>query len=54
MPIYEYVCSDCDLKFELIRSLSQAEEGALCPRCQNSNLHLVAGNELHIETMEVS
>jgi len=36
MPIYEYVCSDCGLKFELLRPLIQANEGASCPRCQNS------------------
>lgn len=36
MPIYEYVCSDCDLKFELIRPLSRADEGAPCPHCQNT------------------
>lgn len=33
MPIYEYVCSDCNLKFELLRALSQANEKASCPRC---------------------
>jgi len=36
MPIYEYVCSDCDLKFELLRPLSRAGEAASCPRCHQS------------------
>jgi putative FmdB family regulatory protein len=36
MPIYEYVCSICNLKFELLRLISQASEGASCPRCQNN------------------
>ena len=36
MPIYEYVCSDCGLKFELLRSFSQADEGVSCPHCHNS------------------
>ena len=35
MPIYEYVCSDCGLKFELLRPLSQAHQGASCPHCHN-------------------
>jgi putative FmdB family regulatory protein len=35
MPIYEYNCSDCELTFELMRPLSEAEEDALCPRCQS-------------------
>jgi putative FmdB family regulatory protein len=34
MPIYEYVCPACDVKFELLRSLSQAGEDADCPTCQ--------------------
>ena len=36
MPVYEYVCSDCGLKFELLRPLSQANQGASCPRCHKS------------------
>ncbi len=36
MPVYEYVCSDCGLKFELLRPLSQANQEASCPRCHNS------------------
>ena len=36
MPIYEYVCSDCNLKFELLRPLSQANEGTFCPSCHQS------------------
>jgi putative FmdB family regulatory protein len=35
MPIYEYVCPDCNLKFELLRPLSEASQVAACPRCQN-------------------
>jgi len=33
MPIYEYFCPDCKRKFELLRPMSQAGEGALCPSC---------------------
>ena len=36
MPIYEYVCSNCQFKFELLRPLSQASEDVPCPRCQQS------------------
>ncbi len=35
MPIYEYVCPSCDLKFELLRPLSQANERVSCPQCQH-------------------
>jgi putative FmdB family regulatory protein len=33
MPIYEYICSDCNLKFEELRPQSRAGEDAPCPRC---------------------
>ena len=33
MPIYEYYCSSCKSKFELLRPLSHAEQGASCPQC---------------------
>ena len=35
MPVYEYVCLGCDLKFELLLRLSQAGEKVSCPRCHN-------------------
>lgn len=35
MPIYEYVCSGCHQKFELLRPLNQASDEAPCPRCHN-------------------
>ena len=34
MPIYEYLCPECGARFELLRSLSQADQEAECPRCQ--------------------
>ncbi|MBE0431423.1 MAG: zinc ribbon domain-containing protein [Dehalococcoidia bacterium] len=33
MPIYEYCCPDCELRFESLRPQSQANDEALCPRC---------------------
>ncbi len=33
MPIYEYICSDCQQKFELLKPMSQAGKGATCPNC---------------------
>ena len=36
MPVYEYVCSDCEVKFELLRPLSQFGEAASCPHCRQS------------------
>jgi putative FmdB family regulatory protein len=33
MPIYEYSCSECNSKFELLRPISQADQEAECPKC---------------------
>jgi putative FmdB family regulatory protein len=33
MPIYEYVCTGCNKKFEMFRPLSQAEADAACAAC---------------------
>ncbi len=33
MPIYEYVCTGCKTKFELLRPLSEADATALCSEC---------------------
>ncbi|MFO8010096.1 MAG: zinc ribbon domain-containing protein [Dehalococcoidia bacterium] len=33
MPIYEYVCSKCGHKFELMRRFSDDDSEIKCPRC---------------------
>jgi len=33
MPIYEYVCQDCGLKFEVIRSIREADQPMDCRKC---------------------
>ncbi len=33
MPIYEYECTECSLRFELRRSLGD-NSGATCPSCK--------------------
>ncbi len=33
MPIYEYYCADCQTKFEALRSMGQADDPIVCPRC---------------------
>ncbi|MFC2068269.1 FmdB family zinc ribbon protein [Chloroflexota bacterium] len=36
MPIYEYVCAYCGLKFEQFRPLNRASESFLCPHCHKT------------------
>jgi putative FmdB family regulatory protein len=33
MPIYEYVCPECNNQFEQMRPLSQSDKAVECPRC---------------------
>jgi putative FmdB family regulatory protein len=33
MALYEYKCSGCEERFELMRSMSAADEPAECPEC---------------------
>jgi putative FmdB family regulatory protein len=32
MPIYEYYCTNCDFKFELLKSIKE-NQSADCPKC---------------------
>ncbi len=33
MALYEYKCSDCEERFELMRPMSAADDPAPCPDC---------------------
>ena len=33
MPIYEYVCKECEVVFEVLRSMNQADEPIDCASC---------------------
>ncbi len=33
MPVYEYVCPKCETRFDLLRSMAQADAGTSCPHC---------------------
>ena len=42
MPIYEYTCSDCELTFELMRPISEADKEASCPRCHHQSRRIMS------------
>jgi len=37
MPIYEYRCDDCETKFDVLRSMSQADDPIACAQCEGMN-----------------
>ena len=34
MPLYEYVCQTCSTRFERLRPMARAGDGADCPHCE--------------------
>lgn len=32
MPVYEYVCRDCNTRFEQLRPVGRMDDAATCPR----------------------
>jgi putative FmdB family regulatory protein len=36
MPIYEYICKDCGNRFEMLRSIKEADIAVQCKSCQSS------------------
>ncbi len=37
MPIYEYLCKDCGVRFEVLRPIKEADTPVLCNSCQSDN-----------------
>jgi putative FmdB family regulatory protein len=37
MPLYEYVCDDCETRFEVLRPASRMDDRADCPRGHGSS-----------------
>ncbi|UCF62016.1 MAG: zinc ribbon domain-containing protein [Anaerolineaceae bacterium] len=37
MPIYEYICLDCETKFDALRSMSDADAPILCSKCESGH-----------------
>lgn len=38
MPIYEYICMECNNRFSLLQSLYPTEHDAECPKCSSNNV----------------
>jgi putative FmdB family regulatory protein len=52
MPIYEYLCPNCKVKFELLRPLSQSSEVASCPRCHTDAKRMFSPSLLFLKAPE--
>lgn len=38
MPLYEYYCSDCRGKFEVLTSYEASQAGTVCTTCHGANV----------------
>ncbi|MCI0469961.1 MAG: zinc ribbon domain-containing protein [Nitrospirae bacterium] len=38
MPIYEYLCSECEEIFSILQNITAVEIDAKCPKCGSSNI----------------
>ncbi len=41
MPIYEYICLDCDKKFALLQSFYPTVNDTFCPKCSSGQVKKV-------------
>jgi len=44
MALYEYKCAECEERFDLMRSMSTADEPAECPECGGSESRRLISN----------
>jgi putative FmdB family regulatory protein len=44
MALYEYKCSNCEERFELMRSMSASDEPAECPECGGAESRRMISN----------
>lgn len=42
MPLYEYVCTKCETRFEELRPSSRMDEAARCPSGHNSSKRVLS------------
>jgi putative FmdB family regulatory protein len=38
MPLYDYVCNDCNKTFELVLTLKEHDTEIKCPKCGSRNV----------------
>ena len=39
MPIYEYICKKCGKRFEILRSIIDADSPIVCKNCQSNQTY---------------
>jgi putative FmdB family regulatory protein len=43
MPVYDYICKDCQNSFELVLTLGEHDKGDIrCPKCASKNVEQAA------------
>lgn len=39
MPLYEYICQECDTRFDALRAMADADAPIACPNCGCRSTH---------------
>lgn len=47
MPVYEYVCTECDTYFTAMRSMDQYNEPCACPDCAGEARKIISAPQLN-------
>lgn len=47
MPIYEYMCTDCQNKFNQMRSFSDSDKDTVCPACGKDAQRLISRSSFY-------
>jgi putative FmdB family regulatory protein len=42
MPVYEYICADCDTRFEKLRPVNRMDDPASCPHGHSSGQRVLS------------
>ena len=55
MPLFEYKCSECDTKFEVLHKSSVNQDDVTCPNCKSTkNKKLLSSLSASFNTSSVS
>ena len=41
MPVYEFVCHDCEKTFEILRPMSETASNVTCVHCGSTNIERI-------------
>ncbi len=53
MPVYEYICNDCDHYFTELKKFSEYDQPGICPICQQAGQKIISAPRLNTMRSEI-